>query len=570
MILNNFISGGQIFLHKLRMFKQIMFYIILISLFWGYLIAGYLYISKLRKQNLTMGFSYAKAMMIEDLSVSFGKSRNKSKLKSKNILFNIQGRSSYQKIVAIINEFLVIGGLIAFGLLLLIFIFWVKFGQLIKKDRLIEGGKILFAEEVAKYLKEQQRDSKITIGKMPLVRDSETKHILVTGATGSGKTNLIHNILPQIVVQQHPVIVIDQTGEMVAKYYQKERGDVIFNPFDKRSHNWDFWQDCFDNNDNGMINDRLENFAKILFSFNRKKNVMNSDPFWENSAEVIFTCLASYLKQKNQQSIKTLNHLLRCSNVYDLRKKLSKTPAARYLDNSNNNTASSILSVMATSAKPLGYLEKLPKKTAKFSLTKHFYDIKHNKGKGGWLFLATNPSKRELTLPLISCLVELSISLLMEIGIDQQRRCWFVVDELANLGKLPALNLIMTEGRKYGACVLAGMQSINQLFENYGNYSGNIIFGQFGTKFFFRNSEPTIAKIISELCGTTTISRQQKNISFGANDFRDGISYTSYTEQEKNKLLVKYQDLAKLNVGQCFVLLPETKVRLAKLQVPKI
>ncbi len=567
MILNNFISGGQIFLHKFRMFKQIMFYIILISLFWGYMIAGYYYYKKICKKDLVVGLSYAKVFLVKDVSTYFGKGEKNYDVTKNKILSNIYAYNCYQKIKTIIVEFLIIGGLIAICLLLLIFIFWVKFGQLIRKDRLIHGQQILSDKEVAKYLKSKRQASNIMIGKMPLVKDSETKHILVTGATGSGKTNLIHNILPQIVTMRYPAIVIDQTGEMVTKYYQKDRGDIIFNPFDNRSHNWDFWYDCFAKSADSGINDRLENFAKILFSFNRRKNTVNSDPFWENSAEVIFTSLASYLQQKKQLSIKRLNYLLRCSNIYNLRKKLAKTPAARYLDNSNNNTASSILSVMATSAKPLSYLEELSEKATKFSLIKHFYDIKHKKGKGTWLFLATNPSKRELTLPLISCLVELSVSLLMEIGIDKHRRCWFIIDELANLGKLPALNLMMTEGRKYGACVIAGMQSINQLFENYGNYSGNIIFGQFATKFFFKNSEPAIAKMISELCGNTTISRQQKNISFGANDFRDGISYT---EQEKNKLLVEYEDLAKLNVGECFVLLPEVKVRLAKLQVPRV
>ena len=142
-----------------------------------------------------------------------------------------------------------------------------------------------------------------------------------------------------------------------------------------------------------------------------------------------------------------------------------------------------------------------------------------------------------------------------------------MIDELSALGKLPSLPTLMAEGRKYGACVLSGLQSLNQLYSNYGQYEGSTIFGQFGTNFFFRNNEPAIAKTVSSICGRETIYRQQKNTSFGAHEFRDGVSYS---EQQQQKDLVEYSDLAGLAVGECFVLLPEPQVRVAKLQVPEV
>ena len=154
----------------------------------------------------------------------------------------------------------------------------------------------------------------------------------------------------------------------------------------------------------------------------------------------------------------------------------------------------------------------------------------------------------------------------MDIGIDKKRRVWCVFDELASLGNLPALSPLMAEGRKYGACVVASLQSLNQIYDHYGAYAGSSIFGQFGTCFFFRNTEPAIAKMFSSMCGTETITRQQKNTSFGANDFRDGVSYQ---ETEKKKELVEYNQLASLAVGECYTLLPEPKVRLSKMQIPQ-
>ena len=68
------------------------------------------------------------------------------------------------------------------------------------------------------------------------------------------------------------------------------------------------------------------------------------------------------------------------------------------------------------------------------------------------------------------------------------------------------------------------------------------------------------------MCGTETVTRQQKNTSFGANTFRDGVSYN---EQQQKKALVEIDDLASLSIGECYALLPEPTVRVARLQTPE-
>jgi type IV secretory pathway TraG/TraD family ATPase VirD4 len=62
-----------------------------------------------------------------------------------------------------------------------------------------------------------------------------------------------------------------------------------------------------------------------------------------------------------------------------------------------------------------------------------------------------------------------------------------------------------------------------------------------------------------------TITRQQKNTSFGANEFRDGISYN---EHQQKKPLIEPSDLSSLATGSCYVFLPEPDVRMAKIKVP--
>jgi type IV secretory pathway TraG/TraD family ATPase VirD4 len=144
---------------------------------------------------------------------------------------------------------------------------------------------------------------------------------------------------------------------------------------------------------------------------------------------------------------------------------------------------------------------------------------------------------------------------------------WFVIDELAALGRLNAFTTLLSESRKYGGCVLAATQSINQLFENYGHYSGSAIFDQFATKFIFRSSEPSTARIISDVFGHIEYASQQKNTSYGAHEHRDGVSYT---EQEKRKQLITTHDIASLGSLECFVGLPEPNIRIARVKLPAV
>lgn len=137
---------------------------------------------------------------------------------------------------------------------------------------------------------------------------------------------------------------------------------------------------------------------------------------------------------------------------------------------------------------------------------------------------------------------------------------------MPSLGKLPSITQLMAEGRKYGASVLAGVQSTSQLYHHYGNADSATLIGLFKTKFAFASDDPNMGELYSKLCGRKTTISQQKNTSFGANEFRDGVSYNERVEQSP---LVPYEDFAKLNTGECYVILPEISARIAKIQTPE-
>ena len=574
---NNFIGGGQVFLHKVRMFGQVFFRSFHVSLLVGILLALLINWGSLQRLDWSGFFSYRKSV----LAISFSEAANVIReaigkepnhisyinAKTNNDQWNninphkIYHMGIFQRANNQAWDLLTRIGLLAASAtsasFVIIFLLWSRFGSGLQEDKKKEGsGEVLTPEQVRRKLNSMRLASDFKIGKMPLVKDMETMNFLVSGSIGSGKTNLMHNLLPQIEGKKQPAVVIDNTGEMIAKYYNKERGDIIFNPFDDRSYIWDFWKDCAKSKD-------LEKFADILVGFNSRKNHREANDFWEESAQSIFVATAQKMQQGAQYSIEDLYRMLCQTERKDMHRMLQNTNAAKHFAKDNEKTAASIMSVLISNIKPLRFARD-SSKNGKFSIEEYLNKI--NAGGSSWLFLSTDPSARELTIPLNAALLELLISRMRRTRTNSDNKLWIVMDELPSLGKLPSLSQLMQEGRKYGSCVLAGLQSTSQLYHHYGDADASSLIGLFKSKFAFQSDDPRMGEMYSKLCGTATVISQQKNTSFGANEFRDGVSYN---EKSASSPLVSYEEFGKLNVGECYTLLPLSSVRLSRMQVPR-
>ena len=574
-MLNNFISGGQVFLHKIRMFKQVTLSSLFVSLFIGVLATGFIKykdFNQLNKAKVPAAWGYAKAnisIYVDEAVIDiFPRSSEpkvtintynygKRDLYAKDIIKSNYYKNSFNQVVQFAEASLILVVLCTCGAFILVLYSWARFGKSVKSDKRKDDSiVVLTPEEVRSKLRSLKMASDLTIGRMPLVKDMETMNFLISGAMGSGKTNLMHILIPQIIQKNQPAVIVDNTGEMIAKYYNKERGDIIFNPFDERSHAWNFWKDC------SRLKD-LEKFADILIGFNSKRNHREASDFWEASAQSIFVAFADTIRQKKDYSIESLYKILCSTDSSEMHHMLKGTDAAKHFSKDNERTAASIMSVLMSNIKPLRYARD-NSKNGRFSIEDYLNKI--NAGGNSLLFFASDPSARELTTPLNAALLELLISRMRRTRTNTTNKLWVVMDELPSLGNLPGLPQLMQEGRKYGACVIAGLQSTSQLYKHYGDADSSNLIGLFKTKFMFASDDPRMGELYSKLCGNSTIITQQKNTSFGANEFRDGVSYN---EKKENIPLVSYEEFGRLNIGECYTLLPLAPVRLSKMQVPE-
>ncbi len=113
------------------------------------------------------------------------------------------------------------------------------------------------------------------------------------------------------------------------------------------------------------------------------------------------------LQKQKRCSVRDLYATLTKSDAKEMYYLLQGTDAAKYFTKDNAKTAASIVSVLMANIKSLKFL-KGGNESNSFTI-EHYLNIINEGGKN-WLFLSTDPSARELTLPLNAALLEILIS----------------------------------------------------------------------------------------------------------------------------------------------------------------
>ncbi|WP_032113986.1 type IV conjugative transfer system coupling protein TraD [Candidatus Paracaedibacter symbiosus] len=410
---------------------------------------------------------------------------------------------------------------------------WVWRGKARMKKEILSGSREASMNDVIKIMRQKNKISDIYLDKMPLLKDSETKHILLVGTIGSGKTNTFNHLLPQIRKRQQKAVIVDTTGVFVEKFYNP-RTDIILNPLDARTQAWDIWREC----ENDIHADELA--ASLV------PQALH-DPFWSDAARTLFVETLKKLKRTENPSLKSLVDYAINQPLSEIQNFYAGTPAASLVDKAGDKTAASIRVNLATYIRCLFLLEE---SSSSFSIRKWIQDEKQT----GWLFLTAMPDQRETLRPLLTTQLNVAINSLMGLRPDHDRRVWFIIDEKPSLNKVEALPKALAEIRKYGGCIVAGLQNISQIDKLYGHEVRKTMSSLYNTKVFFRTPDSDTAQWIAKTVGDHEIKESSEGISFGAHQMRDGVSIN---EQQKSKAVIPYTEFMSIPDLSAYIKLPE-------------
>lgn len=370
------------------------------------------------------------------------------------------------------------------------------------------------------------------------------------GTTGAGKTNCLYKLLPQIRNKKQKAIIVDLNGNFVSKYYRTGK-DIILNPFDKRCVPWSPWADC-------LYTTHYDAFAKAMIP----GEYHGGDKFWDQAAATLLSSILKKLKDKGKDKNSELCKILFDSNISRLEAFLKGTPAASLVNPAGEKMTASIRATLNTQVSALQYLEDTD---MPFSIREWM-----QREDDSWLFLTSSPDQRDTLNPLISTWIDIALNGLMSLSIDYNRRVWFILDELPALQKVPSLKTALAEARKYGGCIVAGIQNFAQLQNIYGHAESQSLMNLFNTLFIFRTQDPDTCKYLANLLGEQELMEVQENKSYGANTIRDGVNLN---QMRKKDLLVLPTEISLLPNLQCYVKLagnwPIAKLEM-NLEMPKV
>lgn len=402
-------------------------------------------------------------------------------------------------------------------------------GRAITNDKQTRGARKVSKRELIRLIrafnKREARKMKMPtyvpyeIDGVPYPLLTERQHTLLAGSTGTGKTQLLLKLMAQIRERNDRCIAYDKMCSYVPGFYNPET-DKLLNPLDDRCPPWDIFSDARD----------LVEWNAIAEAIIQSKS---ADPYWTEGAKAIFACTGYRLAEECKQmgtrpTLTSLLYLLTQASVDELHNFLKGTEAARHINPAADKQSASMLSTLSQSITPLGFLKDSTPDNPGFSIRRWMADDTLK----GTLFLTSSGDQHATIQPLLTMWMSLCNTALMSQARSNDRLCWFLIDELPSLNRLPDLEDGLAQARQFGGAYVLGIQLESQLEEIYETKGAQSIMGLTLNKAIFSAGDAKTAKTMADAIGKTEVIRRNEGISLGAKRIRDGVNMNSQITQE--------------------------------------
>lgn len=349
-----------------------------------------------------------------------------------------------------------------------------------------------------------------------------SRHILLLGGSGSGKTNVFNLSLEQLrskAKDKDIFIIFDTKGDFKNRFFKN--GDFILGngrEYRDKSVSWNIFDEVLADGDNPV--DYELNAREIAMDLFKDRGSV-SQPFFANAARDIFAQILIYFIRRAKSDPKNRAKFLNNKNLVEF---LLSADISRYKKVfTYYDDMQGLLSYVGdgTSNQALGVFAEL--KSMIYDCFNGIFADDDTKGrfsirnavrkKGGKaIFVEYDLAAGNTLTPIYRLLIDLALKEALGRGDDEMGNVFLVLDELKLLPKLQHLDDALNFGRSKGVKVMAGIQSINQLYEIYGETGGKVVAGGFSTLFVFHTSDNASREYVSSLFGCNVVGYQYSGI----------------------------------------------------------
>ena len=342
----------------------------------------------------------------------------------------------------------------------------------------------------------------MTLAGVAIAPLDETKHFKLIGTTGTGKSTAIRELVSRALQRGDRAVVADPDGGYLRRFHDPARDDVVLNPFDDASARWDPFSEI-----------RLPYDVELLASSLIPAGEDASGREWRGYARTFFTAVARNCFHEGRRDVAELWRLLLVAPAAELVPIVAGTPAQPFLEAENGRMFGSIRSVAGSALAALEYIAA--QRGRPFSVRQWVRNAR------GVLFLPYHATQIAALRSIIATWLRLAIFEAMN-GPEQDRRLWFIVDELDALGAIEGLKDALARLRKFGGRCVLGFQSVAQVSGTYGVSEAQTVIENCGNTLILRCSSSEhggTSLFASRLIGEREVVRRQTSYGRDAPGF---------------------------------------------------
>ena len=378
---------------------------------------------------------------------------------------------------------------------------------------------------------------------IPITEELLSKHILLIGGIGSGKTNTFNMLtenLRERMTEDDVMVIFDTKGDFYREFNRP--GDIVISN-DSRArgeHGPDYWNIFRE----VAIDDRQEeNVLEIAKTLFLEKMERTSQPFFPTAAKDLFCALMLELlrsdKRSDMRNNASLRRLFDTFSVPAMKKILRHHPDLQamvsYIDDPGSGQTLGVVAELQQLVREI-FIGNFAKKGG-LSIRELI------RGKGGKvIFVEYDLSIGATLAPIYRLLIDLAIKQALCRDEEEKGNVYFLLDEFRLLPHLNHVDNGVNFGRSLGAKFIVGVQNVDQVADAYGEQKAASLLSGFSTTIAFRVNDKHSREHVRGLYG------ENLKQPFSSSSLTKGLA-----EQPRQAGVVEDSDITALRPGDAIV-----------------
>jgi hypothetical protein len=356
---------------------------------------------------------------------------------------------------------------------------------------------------------------------LTIPRKEENEGLLLLGDPGTGKSQVIHQLLTVINsrIRLEAFVCYDPAGEFTERHFNPGC-DLILNPLDERCP---YWSPSGEIEGEGDTSGPQRQFIAESF-FPDHPHASPSNQFFVNAARSIFARMLAFNPTPDE-----LIKMLADDAIID--RCVEGTEHAHLITKAAKPQRAGVLATLSEIGESL---KLLPPPSSDLVKQNPFSLTEWAQTRPGGIFITSDQSTRESLRRLHAAWLNILLGKLLAPPADgtENNPCWMLIDEAHALKRLPALETALVEARKYKVKMVLGTQNKAQFEQHYDRNAATMLASSHA-KILFRCNEPNSARWVSDLIGQQETEKPRISTTSSVQTYgRDSMNYANEVDRQ--------------------------------------